>query len=170
MAGAPSSSFYHFATKGSVARRHQPRKLSLQRPRRGYPYEASIVGACRTASTHSAPITDSETSAYAFRLRSSSYGGQVRSPALRAGRKLVEPDQSNLPDGQITHLLYHSAVQPPLRKYFGFPLTRIKSISLASRPCWRGVSRSSRTRGGMRWTRSVRLTKRAAADGEVVWF
>jgi len=37
-------------------------------------------------------------------------------------------------------------------------------------PSHRGALRTSRTRGGMRWTRSVRLTKRAAADGEVVWF
>src|SRR5437667_8924150 len=33
-----------------------------------------------------------------------------------------------------------------------------------------GRCATSSTRGGMRWTRAVRLTKRAAADGEVVWF
>ena len=33
----------------------------------------------------------------------------------------------------------------------------------------RGV-RTSRTRGGMRWTRAVHVTNGADADGEVVWF
>jgi len=33
----------------------------------------------------------------------------------------------------------------------------------------RGGSRSSRTRGGMRWTRKPRLTSVVDADGEVVW-
>src|SRR4030081_1277173 len=32
-----------------------------------------------------------------------------------------------------------------------------------------GGSRSSRTRGGMRWTRKPRLTSVVDADGEVVW-
>src|SRR6266702_3938252 len=34
----------------------------------------------------------------------------------------------------------------------------------------RGGSRSSRTRGGMRWTRAALLTRARTADGEVVWF
>src|ERR1700730_4380687 len=33
----------------------------------------------------------------------------------------------------------------------------------------RGVSRSSRARGGMRWTLTVLLTRAPDADGEVVW-
>jgi hypothetical protein len=33
----------------------------------------------------------------------------------------------------------------------------------------RGVSRSSRTRGGMWWTQLALLTNSADADGEVVW-
>ena len=37
-------------------------------------------------------------------------------------------------------------------------------------PDERGGSRSSRTRGGMRWTRELRLTSATRADGEVVWF
>jgi hypothetical protein len=37
------------------------------------------------------------------------------------------------------------------------------------RPIQRGVSRSSRTRDGMRWTRSALLTNSADADDEVVW-
>jgi len=38
-----------------------------------------------------------------------------------------------------------------------------------SRPHLRGGSRSSRTRGGMRWTRMALLTRALEADGEVVW-
>jgi hypothetical protein len=33
----------------------------------------------------------------------------------------------------------------------------------------RGALRTSRTRGGMRWTRKLRRTSAAEADGEVVW-
>ena len=36
-------------------------------------------------------------------------------------------------------------------------------------PDERGGSRSSRTRGGMRWTRKLRLTSATDADGEDVW-
>jgi hypothetical protein len=36
-------------------------------------------------------------------------------------------------------------------------------------PDERGVSRSSRTRGGMRWTRMALETRAPDADGEVVW-
>ena len=59
------------------------------------------------------------------------------------------------------------AVQSCLQKYFCSRLTQIKSISLAVSSHSRGVSRSSRTRGGMRWTR-----QRWACDviaGRVLW-
>src|ERR1700687_16030 len=50
-------------------------------------------------------------------------------------------------------------------KIFPFPPDP-NQIYIPRRPApHRGVSRSSRTRGGMRWTRAVRLTKRADADG-----
>jgi hypothetical protein len=42
------------------------------------------------------------------------------------------------------------------QKYFPSLLTQIKTIPLAVLPHLRGVSRSSRTRGGMRWTRQRR--------------
>jgi hypothetical protein len=48
------------------------------------------------------------------------------------------------------------AVQSCLQKYFRSRLTQIKSITRAVSPHSRGVSRSSRTRGGMRWTRQRR--------------
>ena len=41
---------------------------------------------------------------------------------------------------------------------------------MPSRPTERGVSRSSRTRGGMRWTRRSVRRALAVADGEAVWF
>jgi hypothetical protein len=44
-------------------------------------------------------------------------------------------------------------VQSCLQKYFCSHLTQITSRTLAIPPHYRGVSRSSRTRGGMRWTR-----------------
>ena len=56
-------------------------------------------------------------------------------------------------------------VQPPLQKYFCSRLTQITSISPAVPPHSRGVSRSSRTRVGMRWTRQ-RLA-RAGIAGRV---
>jgi hypothetical protein len=86
---------------------------------------------------------------------------------------------------QITDL----RVQPRLQKYFHSRLTQITSISRAVSSLWRGVSRSSRTRDGMRWTRqrwardviagrvgerpvSDRTARRRttiAADGKAVW-
>jgi transposase len=44
-------------------------------------------------------------------------------------------------------------VQSCLQKYSASRFTQIKSRTLAVSPHERGVSRSSRTRGGMRWTR-----------------
>src|SRR6202790_4152690 len=58
-----------------------------------------------------------------------------------------------LPDGQISACFAVAPVQPHLQKYFRILLTRIKSISVTV-PSHRGADRaSSRTRGGMRWTR-----------------
>src|SRR6266849_3874294 len=67
-----------------------------------------------------------------------------------------------LPDRQITDL----PVQPCLQKYFPSRLTQITSISLAVSSLWRGVSRSSRTRGGMRWTRERQARKAIAGRDE----
>src|SRR3984893_5473340 len=47
-------------------------------------------------------------------------------------------------------------VQPHFQKFSRSHLTQIKSISLAVSSLWRGVSRWSRTRDGMRWTRQRR--------------
>jgi hypothetical protein len=57
-------------------------------------------------------------------------GSQVRilfaAPVCAHG-EIVEPDQSDLPVGQISEL----AVQPHLQKYFCFRLTQISSLSRA---------------------------------------
>jgi hypothetical protein len=57
--------------------------------------------------------------------------------------------RTDLPDG----LFLTWAVQSTLQKYFNFPATQISSIPTTVSSQTRGVSRSSRTRDGMRWTR-----------------
>jgi hypothetical protein len=56
-------------------------------------------------------------------------------------------------------------VQSPLRKYSGFRFTQITFKTIAVSSHSRGVSRSSRTRDGMRWTLRVPLTNGTKADG-----
>src|SRR3989442_6547797 len=58
-----------------------------------------------------------------------------------------------LPDGQITSCFPKWFVQPLLQKYFCFGPRQISSLIRTVSSHLRGVSRSSRTRGGMRWTR-----------------
>jgi hypothetical protein len=69
-----------------------------------------------------------------------------------------------LSSGQITHAL----VQPSPQN---IPLlfSRESVVQCVVPPGKRGGSRSSRTRGGMRWTQGLRLTSVARAYGEVVW-
>src|SRR5215213_10796953 len=52
-------------------------------------------------------------------------------------------------------------VQPHFEKYFGFLPTQITTVVRAVSSHQRGVSRSSRTRGGMQWTPMVLLTNSA---------
>ncbi len=73
------------------------------------------------------------------------------------------------PVGQITSCFPKWPVQPLLQKYFCFGLRQISSLSRTVPSRERGVSRSSRTRGGMRWTRQRARRTRPEADGEVVW-
>jgi len=117
-----------------------------------------------------------------------SWGGPVLTPvgwsrALSTNFECVEPIHSN--DLRGTRANQRFAVQPPSQKYFGSSLTQINSQLQCPVP-QRGGSRSSRTRGGMRWTRqrwarevsqigfavSDRRARRRTtliADGEVVW-
>jgi hypothetical protein len=57
----------------------------------------------------------------------------------------------------------------PLAKIFLFCSYANQFTNFPVSFLWRGVSRSSRTRDGMRWTRTVPLTNGTEADGEVVW-
>src|SRR5437763_11320690 len=66
----------------------------------------------------------------------------------------------DLPVGQ-NQSLQRKPVQSCVEKYFAFSETQIRCIDGVSRPEKRGVSRSSRTRGGMRWTRRHRTTNDA---------
>jgi hypothetical protein len=84
-------------------------------------------------------------------------GYRCAPPILRATgftlRATVERS-TDLPDGLFGGL----PVQPLSQKYSCSLLTQITFISAPSRPTQRGVSRSSRARGGMRWTQAVSLT------------
>jgi hypothetical protein len=79
-------------------------------------------------------------------------------------RNLATRPATNQPAGQITQSL-----SSPSRK--NIPLNLSGKSALGVRPShpMRGADRgSSRTRGGMRWMRKLRLTIVARADGEVV--
>jgi hypothetical protein len=82
-----------------------------------------------------------------------------------AQAKSRDPAATKQPDGQITQ----NPVQPFAQKYFAFAVGQIISIAPPVSPDERGGSRSSRTCGGMRWTRKLRLTSVTRADGEAVW-
>jgi hypothetical protein len=75
------------------------------------------------------------------------------------------------PDGQISDALCALPVRlsSPFRKNI-LIFRNSKSVYIHARLVpQRGGSRSSRTRGGMRWTLIAPLTNGAEADGEVVW-
>ena len=61
-----------------------------------------------------------------------------------------------------------SFVQPLLKKYFCFTESKSVLYSRLSHPT-EGRCATSSTRGGMRWTRKVLLTRAFDADGEGVW-
>ena len=60
---------------------------------------------------------------------------------------------------RANHFVPHATPCPaPSQKYSGFPKQQISSISAPSRCRTEGRCATSRTRGGMRWTRTVHLT------------
>jgi hypothetical protein len=71
---------------------------------------------------------------------------------------LLSPPCRDLPDGQISEL----AVYPPLQKYFASPVGQIISTNSSHPTPQEGRWPSSRTRGGMRWTRQ-RLARNGIA-------
>ena len=60
-------------------------------------------------------------------------------------------------------------VQPSCEKYSAFAVGQISDLNPPVSPDERGGSRSSRTCGGMRWTRMCRRRTARDAYGEVVW-
>jgi hypothetical protein len=84
--------------------------------------------------------------------------------AVRAGENGVF-QKSNL----LKRINVIWVVQSHLKKYSASWFAQITFRTHAVSSHSRGVSRSSRTRDGMRWTLIVPLTNGAKADGEVVW-
>ena len=72
---------------------------------------------------------------------------------LARKRNLDAPGATKQPGGQIS----------------AYPVGQISALAPRVSPDERGGSRSSRTRGGMRWTRWRRMTNAVVADGEAVW-
>jgi hypothetical protein len=86
------------------------------------------------------------------------------------GAALSKLDETETPTDLPVGLSADLPVQPFLQKNSGFRKNQITLTTRFVSSHSRGVSRSSRTRGGMRWTRTVLLTRALDADGEVVWF
>src|SRR5689334_97041 len=76
---------------------------------------------------------------------------------------------ANWHDGQITSD-FQKSCQARESKIFRFRSHPNQSHNSARLTADEGRSRTSRTRGGMRWTRRVRQTCAPDAYGEVVWF
>jgi hypothetical protein len=76
-------------------------------------------------------------------------------PILRA----TPADAGDLPVGHRLRFRIRPFVQPVSKKYFCFSEMQIRGISRPVPSHSRGGSRSSRTRGGMRWTRVALLTR-----------
>src|ERR1700730_1442093 len=85
------------------------------------------------------------------------FGGELRASMLARKAEFVEANQSDLPSPVLLEKIFRFAADP---NHFHIPRHPVPQ---------RGVSRPSRTRDGMRWTRVVLLTRALPADGEVVW-
>ncbi len=90
-------------------------------------------------------------------LRTESFTGALQLPLMRKTDGVDnKTGSSHLPVGRFVDRRVESCLQ----KYFCFHAPQIISRTFRVPPHSRGVSRSSRTRGGMRWTR-----QRFARDG-----
>ena len=109
-------------------------------------------------------------------IRSSSEASRRYWPRSKTGRSPSEEKVRQPPSKEPTRIYEQNdllkrinlicPVQSHLQKFSASPLTQIKSISLAVPPHLRGVSRSSRTRGWMRWTRQRRVRNVIAGRDE----
>jgi hypothetical protein len=75
----------------------------------------------------------------------------------------------NVTARRANHSRARKPVQSPRKKYFAFSESQISRSVHAVPLLQRGVSRTSRTWGGMRWTQWRRKTGGADADGKIVW-
>ena len=92
------------------------------------------------------------------------YGERGEKKRISNARRLAESEPNF-----SKHFNLILSVQSWLKKFSTLPVAQIISTSPRVSSHKRGGSRSSRTRGGMRWTRMVLLTRVLDADGEVVW-
>src|SRR5216684_5359949 len=94
------------------------------------------------------------------------------SPLLtREGRRPATPRSRYCPTGKIRPIYrFGRFVQPLLKKYSDLQNVQGGSIFLTIPSHQRGDTRSSRSRGGLRWTPRVLQTSAPEADGQVVLF
>ena len=128
----------------------------IARGRRGWPGRSPAMTKIEAAASCSALILRSREAA-SRRMAACTFVAILRdAPKERAPQDKV----SLLCDGKE----FQSSdlhVQPLFQKYFRSLLTQITCISLAVSLLRRGGSRSSRTRGGMRWTLMAPITNGA---------
>src|SRR6266550_2527448 len=94
----------------------------------------------------------------------------LTSHSLGLNRRIAEADQSDFAR-RANHFVFSEMACPaPFAKIFCFAPEANQFTDLHRPVPQRGGSRSSRTRGGMRWTRQRARRTRPAAYGEVVWF
>jgi len=70
----------------------------------------------------------------------------------RVTKEKFERNQQKSPTGKSL-LIFRNRVKPQHQKYSSFAVGQISDLNLPVSPDKRGGSRSSRTCGGMRWTR-----------------
>ena len=101
---------------------------------------------CNSLVVPAGPITTEASCQKAVRPRRKIEKPRRMGPGVRRDDiKKLASHSSDLPDGQ-------KPVEPPTQKYSASRLTQITFKTIAVSFLWRGVSRSSRTRDGMRWT------------------
>ncbi len=90
--------------------------------------------------------------------------GHARNPMTEEGAAcLLAPESAlRVERNLLNRIKLMLPVQPSSQKYFRSLLTQITCISLHRPVPQRGGSRSSRTRGGMRWTQAALLTRARA--------
>src|ERR1700676_2929145 len=77
-----------------------------------------------------------------------------------AGKEKPAAVRPDCPTGKSLRRLRKRPVQPFRKKYFASPVGQISDLSPRVSPKKRGGSRSSRTCGGMRWTRKATTDER----------